>query len=317
MSSVAAIGDINEDLLMEVDRLPGPDLQVVARRATPSGGGSAANFAAACARLGLTTSLYAALGDDHRGRWLRDLVAGMGVDARGVQVLAEVPTGVTVSLSHGGLRTMFSYPGTNLDYVGEGFEATTVKVEWVHITSYFLLHGLRPRMVEAARTLARRGVRVSFDPGWHHGDLTAADLLRLNEILPYLELFTPNLREARAYLAAPRAGAARLARLGVEAGAKVCCVHLGAGGCATCEGDEVVEVPAFRVPVVESTGAGDVFAAGFAAARLAGRCLEKSTRHACAAAALSLRGPGWDAYPAAVDVEAMLSGRVPRGGDDR
>jgi len=310
MARIAAVGDLNEDLLMEVDHLPAPDSQVVARSSISAGGGSAANFAVACATMGEDAALYAAVGDDTRGCWLRGLAAERGVDVGGVQVMAGASTGITVAQAHDGLRTMTSHRGTNALYEGRGFDARIVEADWVHLTSYFLLSKLRNRMTGIARTLARRGIKVSFDPGWHHGRLTALDVGEFDSIFSSLEFFCPNLQEARAYLTEPDAGAKRLARLGVEKGVKVCCITLGEDGCVACEGDDVVSVPAVQAPARDSCGAGDTFAAGFAVARLSNKNLVDCARYANAAAAVSLRGPGWGHYPTAEEVERALSGEA-------
>jgi ribokinase len=307
MPRIAAIGDFNEDLLMDVGGMAEPDSQTVAHTATSSGGGSAANFAVACSKMGADSALYAAVGDDHRGLWLLELASTMGVDISGVNVLEGVSTGVTVIMSHGGLRTMTSSPGSNESYDGNGFDVKNADVDWVHLTSYFLLAGLRPVMPIIGNELACRGVPVSFDPGWHHGCIGESDLAGLKSVISSAALFCPNLQEARAYLSEPDGDAERLALKGVEAGARICSVTIGEGGSVTCSDEGPVRVPAYDVKVVDSCGAGDVFAAGFVVARLGDRDLEWCARFAGAAAAISLRGPGWESYPTKQEVEELLS----------
>jgi len=306
MPRVVAIGDFNEDLLMDIDVLPEQDSQVVAHGSTSSGGGSAANFAVACSKLGVESALYAAVGDDARGEWLQGLAARMGVDMEGVEVVVGAETGITVAMAHGGMRTMTSHPGSNAFYEGKGFDAGRVRADWVHLTSYFLLDGLREAMPSIAEELSGRSIPLSFDPGWHHGALAADNLEAIGSIISCAELFCPNMREAGAYLQAPDADAVSMARLGVKAGAKVSCVTMGEAGCVVCERDEVISVPAFPATSMDSCGAGDVFAAGFTVARLSGVGLLECAMYAGAAAALSLRGSGWESYPNAVEVERLL-----------
>jgi ribokinase len=110
----------------------------------------------------------------------------------------------------------------------------------------------------------------------------------------------------------PPADPALLAGRLVEAGARSAVVTLGARGCAVAEGGGAVLVPAPRVPVADTTGAGDAFVGAIACELARGASLAAAARFATAVAALSVRRLGAQAsYPDRVEVEAFLRDREP------
>jgi sugar/nucleoside kinase (ribokinase family) len=88
-------------------------------------------------------------------------------------------------------------------------------------------------------------------------------------------------------------------------------VTRGADGCAVCQGEDVVEFPAFPAQVVDTTGAGDVFAAAFFIRLNETDDVAESARFATAAAALSIEGEGFSRIPDRATVAARLSGTSP------
>jgi ribokinase len=82
---------------------------------------------------------------------------------------------------------------------------------------------------------------------------------------------------------------------------------MGSKGCFAAEKGKKVRLPAFKVKVVDTTGAGDVFNAGFAVSYLRGESLEYCAKFASAAAAISITGEGWSRYPSLSQVEEFLS----------
>jgi ribokinase len=204
-----------------------------AARISVQGGGSAANVAAWAAYLGTPVTLVCRVGDDDRGR-------AAVAELRGVEVRAAVdperPTGTCVVLVEpGGERTMLPDPGAN-----DGPLAAIPLGDHLHVVGYALLRdGPRAGALAAIERARAAGMTVSVDP-------SSWALLRPGAIPP-VDLLLPNEREAP-----------------LVEGDMV--VKLGAGGARW--GD--IHVPAERVDVLDTTGAGDAFAAGFLTAHLRG-----------------------------------------------
>ena len=247
--SLVVLGDVMVDV---VARVAGP----LARgsdtpaRVSVSGGGSAANVAAWAAALGTRVSLVCRVGDDDRGR-------AAVAELRGVDVKAtfdpERPTGTCVVLVEpGGERTMLPDPGAN--------DAPLPEIplgDHLHVVGYALLRdGPRASALAAIERARGAGMTVSVDP-------SSWALIRTGAI-PDVDLLLPNEREAA-----------------VLGDGREMVVKLGARGARW--GD--VSVPAAPVEVVDTTGAGDAFAAGFLCARLAGADPRSSLEAGCAAAA--------------------------------
>jgi sugar/nucleoside kinase (ribokinase family) len=259
--TLVVLGDLMVDV---VTRISGPlargsdTAAVIAMR----GGGSGANVAAWAASLGAPVVFGCRVGDDERGR---AAVAELrGVDVRAV-VDPERPTGTCVVLVEpGGERTMLPDAGAN-----DGPLPEVELGDHLHVVGYALLRdGPRASALAAIERARAAGVPVSVDP-------SSWALMRPGAIPP-VDLLLPNEEEA--------------ARL--DGGEMV--VKLGPDGARW--GD--VRVPAEPVRVVDTTGAGDAFAAGFLTARLGGagprEALEAGCRVAARAVAQVGARPGYD-----------------------
>jgi sugar/nucleoside kinase (ribokinase family) len=247
--TLVVLGDLMVDVIA---RISGP----LARGSdTPAqvrvtSGGSGANVAAWAAELGTPVTLVCRVGDDERGR--AAIAALRGVDVRAA-VDPERPTGTCIVLVEpGGERTMLPDPGANDAPLGE-----IPLGDHLHVVGYSLLRdGPRASALAAIERARAAGMTVSVDP-------SSWALLRPGAI-PEVDLLLPNEREAEV--------------LG-EAGDMV--VKLGAAGARW--GD--VHVPAEPVDVVDTTGAGDAFAAGLLTARLRGAGPREALEAGCTAAA--------------------------------
>jgi ribokinase len=221
-----------------------------------SGGGSAANVAAWAAALGTPVCFACRVGDDELGRRAVDTLLAAGVRVH-AGVDRERPTGTCVVLVEpDGERTMLPDAGAN-DAPSELPDAWLEPGRHLHVVGYALLRdGARPGALAAIERAQAAGMTVSVDP-------SSWALIRPGAI-PEVDLLLPNEREAEV--------------LG-ERGDMV--VKLGAAGARW--GD--VHVPAVPVDVVDTTGAGDAFAAGLLTARLKGAGPRDALDAGCAAAA--------------------------------
>lgn len=221
-----------------------------------AGGGSGANVVAWTAALGAPVCFACRVGDDLPGRRGVDALLAAGVKVHAA-VDRERPTGTCVVLVEpDGERTMLPDPGAN-DAPVDVPDAWLQPGRHLHVVGYALLRdGARPGALAAIERAQAAGMTVSVDP-------SSWALIRPGAI-PEVDLLLPNEREAEV--------------LGSH-GDMV--VKLGAAGARW--GD--LHVPAEPVEVVDTTGAGDAFAAGLLTARLQGADKAAALKAGCSTAA--------------------------------
>jgi sugar/nucleoside kinase (ribokinase family) len=278
VTRIVVLGDVMLDVVARLEGAIAPGSDAPARIEL-LGGGSGANVAAWLASAGAEVVLVGAVGDDTRGRAARAELEAAGVEAR-LAVDAERATGTCIVLvAPGGERTMVPDPGANAglepsDLPDDAFESAG----HLHVAGYALLR-------EASRVTARtaieraraRALSVSIDPS--SAALLSSAFL---DLAAGADLLLPNADEATALTgeADPERAAARLAERVPEV-----VVTLGAGGALWTDGRELVRVPSERARVLDSTGAGDAFAAGLLAARAEGASPEEALAAGCRLAA--------------------------------
>lgn len=300
---VLAVGENSIDLLAELDGHPLPDTKMALAGLSERPGGQSASAAVAMARLGLRTRYIGRVGDDAYGRRGLESLVAEGVDVAGVVTVPGIASRVAVILvdRRSGTRTVLWQRDPGLVMTAADVPATAIGAARV-----LYLDGGEVAAATAAAEQARRcGTRTVVDidhvvPGTERL-LRSIDVIIAAEAVP------------GAFTGASSPGLA-LARMQEATGAAVVCVTLGDhGSLARVDGHEVF-TPAFRVPIVDSTGAGDVFRAGFVAAWVhagAATEVEDALRWANAVAALKCRGLGArTATPTLAELHTFLAGQV-------
>jgi sugar/nucleoside kinase (ribokinase family) len=217
-------------------------------------------------------------------------------------------TGVTVVLSRGQDRAILTYPGTIAALEPSIVDPGLLRESrHVHVSSAFLQTALMPGLPGLFGVAQDAGATTSIDPNWDPAERWDGGL---RDVLPSTDVFLPNEAEVtRISGASDVDDAAR--RVAEMAGTVV--VKMGAEGAFAVHADaEPVRVSACAVEVVDTTGAGDTFDAGFLAASLEGRSLRDALRFAAACGALSTRASGGvDAQPTREEADAFLATEVP------
>jgi sugar/nucleoside kinase (ribokinase family) len=290
------IGDLDVDVLIEVDRLPTRDGKVngVVKQKAP--GGMAGNVAAALARLGSRVRVLGRVGDDADGAFAVKSLEQAGVDTSFVSRLAGVATFSCISLlTPDGEKSLVKLmTSAYRPDASDVTEAALNGVRHLHLTSIGD-RALCRRVVGAARS---SGATASLDIERADCPEDAAALL---DAIKGFDLIFCNA-ESRAFVDAalerPLAGlvAALVTTLGADG-----------GQVETAEGR--ISSPGFTPKIVDTTGAGDCFAAACLHARLAARLdWRDAIRFANCAAAISTTGLGaQSALPTADQVAAHLS----------
>jgi sugar/nucleoside kinase (ribokinase family) len=294
------VGDANPDLVLRGDVVPrwGQAEQLL-DTADLVLGGSAAITACGAARLGVPTVLLAAVGADLYGDFVRSALSSHGVSARLVTV--PEPTGLSVILSASD-RTILTLTGAigalaPSDITFDGYAH-------LHVASYFLQPKLAAGLADVFARAHAAGVTTSLDTNWD----PAGRWTGVREVLAHTDVFLPNEAELAAItgIADPADAAAELVALGTTVVLK-----RGAAGAQAWWPGGSCHRPGIKVSVVDTTGAGDSFGAGFLAGRLRGLPVEQCLAMAVAAGSLSTRAAGGTAaQPDAAELAAALDGGV-------
>ncbi|HXV63157.1 MAG TPA: PfkB family carbohydrate kinase [Vicinamibacteria bacterium] len=292
MTRFLVVGELNADVVLKGESRLRPGREVVVDEFRLTLGSASAICASGLARLGNEVAFVGLAGDDLLGHFCLGQLAASGVDVSRVIVDEGERTGVTVSLSTSADRALATYPGAM-----ERFELDELPSEFdhVHVSSYFLQKRLARQLPALFRAARSRGSTSSLDPGhdpkqrWDSG---------LGETLAEVDLFLPN--EAELLAMAPELAERTLV-----------VVKRGSAGAESRSGDTRFRVPALAVDVVDTTGAGDSFNAGFLHAWKRGKPLPECLRYGVAAGSLSTRALGGiSAQPDAEELEAALAEMV-------
>jgi sugar/nucleoside kinase (ribokinase family) len=285
---VLVVGDVVDDIVVR------PLTPVTADSDTPSTitacpGGSAANQAAWLGSLGVPVRFAGRAGaadaDAHAAA-----LAACGVDARLAADLAA-PTGRIVVLARGGRRDMYTDRGANLNLAPADLPDSLLDgAGLLHVSGYSLFDpGVAAAVGDLMRRARERGVDTSVDPA------SAAFLARTGAAAfrawaRGARLVFPNLDEGRLLTGEDEPAAVADA---LVADHPVVALKLGAGGVLVAARDGTrLRLPSVPAEVVDPTGAGDAFCAGFLAAWADGRPLDGCARAALATAARAVASVG-------------------------
>lgn len=309
MPKIATIGDVNVDLIARIDKMPEIGKQVITQDFQTHGGGCSANFSLSCARLGMDVQLFGKVGDDVFGTYVLVELEDNRVDTKNV-LLTDKKTGVTVAMVQGIERSFITFRGENATYGINDIDVARINAEIVHLPSYFLLDSLRNDYVKLIDLLHASGLKVSFDTGWDPRGFTQETVDPLFEILPKVDVFLPNIDEVRSILGLSNStGPERAAEILLDMGVKTVAIKMGKDGCWVADQDTLEYVPSFNVKVVDTTGAGDNFNAGFVSGYISGKTLGQAALIGSATAALKIGGVGWSTYPTRDQVNKFLRER--------
>jgi sugar/nucleoside kinase (ribokinase family) len=253
-------------------------------------GGNGASTSCAAAASGVPVRLISVAGRDAFGDELLRRLAAVGVDTSDVQRY-DAPTPATVALvNSAGDRLFLHRVGAGAHAFAEPPEfgdALTSGMSRFHLANPFALPGLRRHAGEIVRRAEAAGLATSVDTGW---DAQGRWMEDLGPCLGHTGLLFVNQDEAQALSGTSDPGEA--AHRFRQAGVQVVVVKLGARGCAVFGPGGEARVPAFDVPAVDTTGAGDCFAGAFLAALQRGLSHTEAARFANAAAALAVQQLG-------------------------
>lgn len=257
-------------------------------------GGDALNESIILSRLGALVALVTAVGADAAGSFIVGTARGEGVDVTGVRIREDLTTSLNVGLVQpDGQRTFITNRNGSL-WKTEERDIDPSPFMGARILSFASIHNnplqSGPWIADLFRKAKALGMTVCADmvPSRLGEGLEAVE-----EALGYVDYFFPNADEAVALTGASDEAGAADVLLGKGVGTVV--LKTGKKGCLVASEGHSEEVPAFDyegLEVIDTTGAGDNFAAGFIRALLDGRTAKECAMFANAVAGVSVSGLG-------------------------
>ena len=251
-------GALNVDKLFRVNGIASAEEESCVTDYAETCGGSAANTIVGLGRLGCKCGFIGKVADDREGKMLLQDFHKNGVDTEGVTHAETGRSGAVMGFVDAkGQRALYIDSGVN-DTIH--FEEVNTKYAFntgfLHLTSFVGRKSFRAQ-TKLLEKLPER-VMVSFDPGALYARLGFA---RLEPIIGRVFVIMPNFGELKFLTGKTdyRVGAEFL----LEKGVKMVAVKLGSKGCYVTDGKESHLIESFKVKVVDTTGAGDAFCAGF------------------------------------------------------
>ncbi|AIG97176.1 MULTISPECIES: carbohydrate kinase family protein [Archaeoglobus] len=271
MSSAIGFGALNLDKIYTVDKIPREDEEGFVIDLKLSPGGSAANTIVGLSRLGIETAYIGKVGSDEEGRILLADFEREGVSTDFV-IRAEGRSGTAmIFVDEKGNRAILVDPGVNDTIAYDEIDVDSArKYDLIHLTSFICKNGLDS--LNSQKRIVEEFDSVSFDPGMPYAERGLGDM---EKILKNTTIFLPNRQEIEMLFSEDyRTAAERCIEMGIE----IVAVKLGSEGCWIKKGDREVTVKPVSTKVVDTTGAGDAFNAGFLYGYLKGKDIEECGR---------------------------------------
>ena len=272
-----------------VEEIPDGQAGALIEEIRVSPAGAAGGTAITLAKLGARTVTVGALGRDDIGDLLVTMLGKLGVETDHLARKDGVQTSATVlPIRPNGDRPALHVIGANASFTREDVPWELIEqADTLHLGGPEFMHGLAPEILGFCH---EHGVRTSADilaDGW-------PELLdMIAPALAHVDWFLPNDDQAMKLTGSDDAEHAGRSLL--ERGIGGCAITCGARGSVVVTGDGAERVPAFQVEVVDTTGCGDAFSAGFMRGLSLGRSPADAARLGSACASLVAQGLGSDA----------------------
>ena len=302
---IISVGSVNVDVQMLLDRWPARGESMHARDFDLFGGGMAANVALFSRRAGVPSMLIGRVGSDVMADIATAELETAAVDLAHTRSVAGAATGVVFIGSHpDGDKTMIAADNANMHWDREGVAEAVSAIGSAPVESIVIADLQVPAFVvqEAAEAAHEHGLQVIIDPAppdcMNHALYELADIVSANAKeagrLAGFEIRSPE--------DATKAGE-KIRTLG----ARAVIVRLSGGGCVVCSEGKHIHLRAVPVQAVDTTGAGDAFAAALGIGLLRGMPLEKAALLGMAAASIAVATFGAQpSYRDGADLEARF-----------
>lgn len=260
---VVSLGELNPDIILADIRADAPVLGTEQEIGTfkKTLGSSTAITTVRLARFGLKTALVAKLGNDDDGRFCLNALQEEGVNTNYILTDNSLQTGVTVSLTYATDRLLATYPGAmNALRAEEVPDTLLASSRHLHVASFYLQTALQAGLADLFQKAKAQGLTTSLDTGWDPQERWQYDTLRSN--LEHTDIFFPNEKEL--FEMTKTSDSDEAAKQILDQGVGMLVLKRGSQGANLyTQAAAPLKSTAFSTKVVDTTGAGDSFNAGF------------------------------------------------------
>ena len=255
---VVGFGALNVDLLFKVNRLARAEEESFIEDYTEACGGSAANTTVGLARLGCKVGFIGKVAGDREGKLQLDCFSAEGVDTNGIIKAEQGKSGAVLGfVDKKGARALYINSGVNDTIKFEEIKPDYAsQAKFLHLTSFVGEKSLQTQ--KQLLTTLPSDVKVSFDPGAVYAQKGYS---AIEPIIKKTYVLMPNSFELEQLTG--ESDYCKGADFMIGRGVKIVAVKLGSAGCYVTDGRERLRIEPFKVKVVDTTGAGDAFCAGF------------------------------------------------------
>jgi sugar/nucleoside kinase (ribokinase family) len=287
---VLAIGELNADLIFTgLKQGPVLNREIMAASYRKTLGSSTALCACNIAKLGLSVAFCGKTGKDETGAYVLEELKKRNINTNFCVCDPETDTGVTLALNWDGDRALVTVPGAMSGFSLNDFDINIIKqARHLHVGSFFLQFGLQKDLPEIFKTAHDWGLSTSLDSGWDDSENWDYGI---RSVLKHTDIFFPNETEALNITGTSSFEDA------VKSLENMCVntalIKRGSRGAFCLSGGKRYAVDAMTdVKVVDTTGAGDAFNAGFIYAYLEGLSPEECLEYGNACGNICVGFPG-------------------------
>ncbi len=286
MSQVVCLGIIVVDVWARpVDQLPPKGRLLLVDEIGMGLGGHATNSGRCLAKLGVDVAVMGCIGHDGLGDFALEELQAHGIDTSGIYRTDATGTASTLVLVDSTAERSFLHAGgADGEIRPEQLNLDLMKsAELMYMAGALAMPGFDGEPQAQVMAEAKRaGVTTVLDVVW---DATGQWMETLAPVLPYTDIFVPSLVEAREITG--REDPKDVAAVLLDTGIQIVGLTNAEEGAYIRTADEEITLPAYEADVVDTTGAGDAFTAGFVYGYLQKWELERTGRSACAMGALA------------------------------
>jgi sugar/nucleoside kinase (ribokinase family) len=257
---VLVAGELNVDLILNgLEKFPEVGKEILAEKMLITLGSSSAIFASNLSTLGSRVAFCGCIGKDSFAEKILEDLSKKNVNCSYIIRSETSDTGVTVALNVNEDRAMVTYPGAMNELKSSDITDNMLSsASHLHVSSIFLQPALKPGLTDLFRRARTLGLTTSLDPQWDPAESWECDL---QELLPYVNVFLPNIEELKnltGQISIDKALAS------IQKTADTIVIKNGNTGAMLRNHIEFLDQPSFlNSDVVDAIGAGDSFNAGF------------------------------------------------------
>jgi len=289
---VVCLGIIVADVMGKtIEKMPEPGKLEIFEQMELHPGGCATNTAIGLAKLGVKTRIMGKVGRDSFADFILRILNNHKVDTSGIKQTEKRATAFTfAAINKKGERGFFHYTGANEELKLEDIDFNLIKDSQIlHIAGSYLMPQFDGEPTAKVLQKAKEyGITTSLDTAWNSTVKNWQEMIE--SCLPHLDIILPAIEEARMFTGKSKEVDIADHLLGY--GIKIVGLKMGGKGCYIKSRKEEIYLPAYPVKVIDTSGAGDAFVAGFLTGMIKGWPLRQTGQFANATGALCVQHIG-------------------------